>query len=51
MARECEAYKRTIKNYETAVQTLTKAGKEKNKEQKTKNKIVNQYLEQTKLDH
>ena len=51
MIRQCEEYKRTIKNYETAVQTLTTAGKEKHKEQKAKNKIVTQYLEQTKLDH
>ena len=51
LARQCEEYKRTITNYETAVQTLTKASKEKHKEQKAKNKIVNSYLEQTKLDH
>ena len=44
-------HKESIRNYETAISTLTNAFKARQKDQKAKNKIVSSYLEQAKLDH
>ena len=51
LSNECDVHKESIKNYETAISTLTTAFKAKQKDQKAKNKIVSSYLEQAKLDH
>ena len=45
LINECEVHKESIKNYETAIKTLTTEFKARQKQQKAQNKIVSQYLE------